>query len=67
MLSCHGRSSVQQLSNNCSPINRRKQKHLHLGYMRDHMTGFSDSYQMAEASDSTLSDCISEEKQKDVS
>lgn len=31
------------------------------------MTGFSDSYQVAEASDSTLSDCISEEKQKDVS
>lgn len=36
----------------CSPINRRKQKHLHLGYMRDHMTGFSYSDQMAELSDS---------------
>lgn len=52
MLSCHGRSNVQHLSNKCSPINRRKQKHLHLGYMRDHMTGFLCSYQMAELSDS---------------
>lgn len=53
MLSCHGnRSVVQQLSNNWSPINRRKQNHLHLGYMRDHMAWFFYSYQMAELSDS---------------
>lgn len=34
----------------CSPINRKKQNHLHLGYMKDHMTGFSCSDQMAELS-----------------